>query len=80
MKRKNQMGEFTLTKRQKIGGMLNAAERELANVKAQPDPDQNAIRISERDVQRWREELERLPKECKRAFLAVLTKSGLCVG
>jgi hypothetical protein len=52
-----------LTKRQQLSGWLNAAQRELALVKAQPNPDQNAINISERDVQRRREELDRLPKE-----------------
>jgi hypothetical protein len=57
------MSTFMLTKRQQLGGLLNAAERELAYVKAQPNPDQNAIAISERAVQRRREELDRLPKE-----------------
>jgi len=57
------MTTFILTKRQQLGGFLNAAERELAYQKAQPNPDQNAIAISERDVQRRREELDRVPKE-----------------
>jgi hypothetical protein len=51
------------TFREKLGGFLNAAERELADQKAQPNPDQNAIAISEREVQRRKEELDRLPQE-----------------
>jgi hypothetical protein len=57
------MTTFILTQRQQLGGFLNAAERELAYQKAQPNPDQNAIAISEREVQRRREELDRVPKE-----------------
>jgi hypothetical protein len=52
-----------LTFRERLGGFLNAAERELAYQKAQPNPDQNAIAISERDVLRRREELDQVPKE-----------------
>ncbi len=48
---------------ERLGGFLNAAERELAYQKAQPNPDQNAIAISEREVQRRKEELDRVPKE-----------------
>jgi hypothetical protein len=55
-----------LTYREKLGGFLNGAERELAFQKAQPNPDQNAIVISEREVQRRREELEQAPKEFDR--------------
>jgi len=46
------------TYREKLGGLLNAEERELAYQKAQPNPDQNAIAISERAVQRRKEELD----------------------
>ena len=46
------------TFKEKLGGFLNAAERELAYQKAQPNPDQNAIAMSERDVQRRKEELD----------------------
>jgi len=49
-----------LTTKEKVGGFLNAAERELAFVKSQLNPDHNVIAISERAVQRWREELDRL--------------------
>jgi hypothetical protein len=52
-----------MTQKEKIGGFLNGAQRELADQKAQPNPDQNAIAISERAVQRWQFEYERLPKE-----------------
>lgn len=45
------------TFKEQLGGFLNAAERELAYQKAQPNPDQNAIAISEREVQRRKEEL-----------------------
>lgn len=48
-----------LTYKEKLGGLLNAEERELAYQKAQPNPDQNAIAISERAVQRRKGELER---------------------
>jgi hypothetical protein len=57
------MPTFVLTKRQQLGGLLNAAERELAYVKAQTNPDQNAIAISKREVQRRKEELDRLLHE-----------------
>jgi hypothetical protein len=63
----SQTGYATLSRmptfREKLGGFLNAAERELAYQKAQPNPDQNAIAISEREVQRRKEELDRVPKE-----------------
>ena len=39
-----------MTQEEKIGGFLNGAQRELADQKAQPNPDQNAIAISERAV------------------------------
>lgn len=48
------MTTFTTTER--IGGYLNAAERELAYQKRQANPDTNAIAISEREVQRLREQ------------------------
>ena len=53
----------TMTQKEKTGGRLNAAERELAYQKAQPNPDQNAVAISERAVQRWQDEYDRFPKE-----------------
>jgi len=59
----SRMPTFVLTKRQQLGGLLNAAERELAYVKAQTNPDQNAIAISKREVQRRKEELDRLLHE-----------------
>jgi hypothetical protein len=52
-----------MTQKEKIGGFLNGAQRELADQKAQPNPDQNAIAISERAVQRWQFEYDRFPKE-----------------
>ncbi len=52
-----------LTQKEKIGGFLNGARSELASQKAQPNPDQNAIAISEREVQRWQNEYDRFPKE-----------------
>jgi hypothetical protein len=52
-----------MTQKEKTGGRLNAAERELAYQKAQPNPDQNAVAISERAVQRWQDEYDRFPKE-----------------
>jgi hypothetical protein len=52
-----------MTQKEKIGGALTAAQRELAYQKAQPNPDQNAIAISERAVQRWQNEYDRFPKE-----------------
>ena len=51
------------TFREQLGGFLNGAERELAYQKAQPNPDPNAIAISESEVQRRKEELNRAPKE-----------------
>lgn len=51
-----------LTKRQQLKGWLSAEERELASLKAQPCPDQNAIEISEREIQRRKEEIDRLPE------------------
>lgn len=47
---------FVLTNQEKIGGYLAAAERELAYQKRQPNPDPNAIAISERQVQRLRDQ------------------------
>jgi len=47
---------FVLTTQEKVGGYLNAAERELAYQKRQPNPDQNAIALSEREVQRLQEQ------------------------
>jgi hypothetical protein len=52
-----------MTQKEKIGGLLNAAQRELAYQKAQPNPDQNAIAISERAVERWQREYDLLPGE-----------------
>lgn len=53
-----------LTQKEIIGGLLlNGAQRELASQKAQPNPDQNAIAISEREVQRLQNEYDRFPKE-----------------
>ena len=47
---------FVLTIQERMGGCLNAAERELAHQKRQPNPDPNAIAISEREVQRLRDQ------------------------
>jgi hypothetical protein len=47
---------FPLTTKEKIGGCLDAAERELAYQKRQPLPDANAIAISKRAVQRLRDQ------------------------
>lgn len=47
---------FVLTTQERIGGYLNAAERELAYQKRQPNPDPNAIAISERKVQQLRDQ------------------------
>jgi len=57
-----------LTQKEKIGGFLNGAQRELASQKAQANPDQNAIAISEREVQRWQNEYDRFPKRRKPTF------------
>jgi len=46
---------FAFTTKERIGGYLSAAERELAYQKQQPNPDPNAIAISEREVQRLRD-------------------------
>ena len=46
----------TLTTKERIGGYLNAAERELAYQQRQPIPDPNAIAISEREVRRLRDQ------------------------
>jgi hypothetical protein len=54
---------FVLTNKQKIGGLLSAAERELAYLKSQANPNQNEIAISERQVQRLREQYALFPED-----------------
>ena len=58
----SQTGCATLSRmptiKEQLGGFLNAAKRELAYQMAQLNPDQNAIAISEREVQRRKEELD----------------------
>ncbi len=52
------------TFREQLSGfLLYGAERELAYEKAKPHPDPNVIAISERAVQRRKEELDLVPKE-----------------
>ncbi len=52
-----------MTERETLSGKLNGAERELASWKRQPNPDQNAIEISEREVERLKESLSHFPNE-----------------
>ena len=52
-----------MTPKQTLCGKLNGAERELAYQGRQPNPDQNAIDISVREVERLKELLSLLPEE-----------------
>lgn len=52
-----------MTPKEKIGGFLTAAQLEFAPQKARSNPDQNAIAISEREVQRLQNEYGKYPKE-----------------
>jgi hypothetical protein len=52
-----------MTERQTLSGESNGAERELAFWKRQPNLDQNAIEISEREVARLKELLSHFPNE-----------------
>ena len=52
-----------MTQRETMSGKLNGAERELAYWKRQPNLDQNAIEISEREVARLKELLSHSPNE-----------------
>lgn len=45
-----------LTRKERIGGWLNAAERELAYLKSQPSSLPEEIKISERQVQQLRQQ------------------------
>jgi hypothetical protein len=54
---------FRFSTRTNVGVHLSAEKRELEYLRAQPIPDQNAIEISERAVQRLEDEYDSLPEE-----------------
>jgi len=54
---------FGITNKQMIGGKLNAAERELASLKRQPNPNPNEIAIWEREVQQLTDRYALFPKD-----------------
>ena len=59
----SQTQSFVLTNKQKLGGLLNAEERELAYLRAQPNRNENAITLSERKVQHLKDQLAMFVKE-----------------
>jgi hypothetical protein len=54
-----------MTYKEKLGWLLDGARRELAYQKRLPNPDPNAIAISERDLERKQADYDLFSEECR---------------